>query len=196
MHWNGVLRHVPNALSAARIAAAPVLVVLAAGEHLALFTWVLVPALLSDSFDGLIARAFGLESRLGAQLDSIGDVLLLLASVFGIWVFHAQILEEHALMAGLALGLALLEYLVALMRYGRLSSFHTYASKVVGYLLGIFVGVLFVFGFEPWLFHTTLSLSILASCEEYVLLALLPEWRADVRGVWWVLRERRAGSPR
>lgn len=35
--------------------------------------------------------------------------------------------------------------------------------------------------------------SIVASLEEIVLLKVLPRWRANVRGLWWVLRERRAG---
>jgi hypothetical protein len=35
--------------------------------------------------------------------------------------------------------------------------------------------------------------SIVASLEEIALLKVLPEWRADVRGLWWVLRERHAG---
>jgi CDP-diacylglycerol--glycerol-3-phosphate 3-phosphatidyltransferase len=85
----------------------------------------------------------------------------------------------------------LAEAAVAFVRYGRLSSFHTYVSKVAGYLLGIFVGVLFVFGFHPWLLYAAVATSVLGNLEELVLLRLLPEWRADVRGVYWVLRERR-----
>ena len=86
------------------------------------------------------------------------------------------------------------EALAALARYGRLSSFHTYASKVAGYLLGIFVGVLFVFGFYPWLLYVAVATSVLGNLEELVLLRLLPEWRADVRGAYWVLRERRRAA--
>jgi hypothetical protein len=33
-------------------------------------------------------------------------------------------------------------------------------------------------------------MSIVASLEELVLLRVLPGWRTDVRGLWWVLRER------
>lgn len=189
-----MFRQLPNALSAARIAASPVLVLLAANGALGAFTWLLVPALLSDIADGLIARAFRLQSKLGAQLDSIADVMLLLASAYGVWVFHPQIVADHAA-AALALAAAwLIEIVAALLRYGRLSSFHTYMSKAAGYLLGIFIGVLFVFGFEPWLLYVAVAVSVLGNIEELVLLALLPKWRADVRGLWWVLRERRSGS--
>lgn len=187
------LRHVPNVLSGARALAVPVLLVLALEEQRVAFAWVLIPALLSDVFDGWIARAFGLESKLGAALDSVADSLMLFVSVYGIWVFHPEVIREHAWLCGIAVGLWALEDLLALARYGRLSSFHTYLSKVVANLLGLFIGWLFLFGFEPWMLHLAAGTSIVASLEELVLLRVLPEWRADVRGLWWVLRERRDG---
>lgn len=191
-----MLRHAPNALSVARILATPVLVALAATGHEAAFTWVLVPALLSDIADGLIARAFHLQSKLGALLDSIGDLLLLLASCYGTWVFHRDVAEQHWIALVALLAAWLLECAAALVRYGRLSSFHTYVSKVAGYLLGIFVGVLFVFGFHAWLLYLAVGVSVLGNLEELVLVAMLPEWRSDVRGVAWVLRENPRGAAR
>ena len=188
-----MLRQLPNALSIARILASPVLLALAAAGNEPAFTWVLVPALLSDIADGLIARIFRLQSRLGALLDSIADMLLLFTSLYGAWVFHPDVVAAHWLAGVVLIGAWLVENAAALLRYGRLSSFHTFLSKVAGYLLGIFVGVLFVFGFEPWLLYLAVGVSVVGNCEELVLLALLPQWRPDVRGVWWVLRERRDG---
>jgi CDP-diacylglycerol--glycerol-3-phosphate 3-phosphatidyltransferase len=185
------LTPVPNVLSGARALAVPVLFALALLEREGAFTWVLIPALLSDIVDGLVARVFSLQSRLGAVLDSVADSLLMLASVYGIWVFHPEVIRDHAWLCGAAVGLWLLEDAMALLRYRRLSSFHTYASKVVANLLGLFIGWLFLFGFEPWLLYVAAGTSIVASLEELVLLLLLPQWRANVRGVWWVLRERR-----
>lgn len=191
---HAMLRLVPNAISVARILAAPVLVGMAAAGAESVFTWVLVPALLSDIADGLIARAFHLQSKLGALLDSVADTLLLFVSIYGVWVFHRDVIALHAMECAVMIGAWLLENVASLLRYGRLSSFHTYASKIAGYVLGIFVGVLFVFGFHPWLLHVAVTLSVLANIEELALLALLPEWRSDVRGLAWVLRERRIGN--
>lgn len=189
-----MLRHLPNALSIARILASPVLVGCAATGNERAFTWILIPALLSDIADGLIARIFRLQSPLGAMLDSTADLLLLLAAFYGVWVFYPDIVADHAVAGALVIGAGLLEAAVALLRYGRLSSFHTYLSKAAGYLLGILIGVWFVFGFQPWLLYLAVGVSVLGSLEEMVLLALLPTWRPDVRGLWWVLRERRAGT--
>jgi CDP-diacylglycerol--glycerol-3-phosphate 3-phosphatidyltransferase len=187
----GWLRHVPNVLSSARMVAVPVLLVLALLERGTAYTWVLIPALLTDIADGLVARIFALESRLGAMLDSVADTLLMFVAVYGIWVFHPEVIREHAALCGTAVGLWALEDVLALLRYRRLSSFHTYLSKVVANLLGFFIGWLFVFGFEPWLLYLAAGMSIVASLEEITLLGVLPRWRADVRGLWWVLRERR-----
>jgi len=186
-----MLAHIPNALSVARILAAPLLVFLAVTGHETAFTWVLVPALLSDIADGLIARVFQLQSKLGALLDSVADTLLLFASIVGIWAFHREVIDQHALAGILLVGAWLLENIVALVRYGRLSSFHTYVSKIAGYLLGIFVGVLFVFGFHAFLLYAAVGASVLGNLEELALLKMLPEWRPDVRGIIWILRERR-----
>jgi CDP-diacylglycerol--glycerol-3-phosphate 3-phosphatidyltransferase len=187
------LRAAPNVLSGARALAVPVLFVLAIEEQRTPFTWVLIPALLSDIFDGWIARAFHVETRIGAALDSVADSLLMFVSVFGIWVFHPEVIRDHAWLCGTAVGLWVLEDVLALLRYRRLSSFHTYLSKVVANLLGFFIGWLFLFGFEPWLLYLAAGASIVASLEEIVLLKVLREWRADVRGLWWVLREGRGG---
>jgi CDP-diacylglycerol--glycerol-3-phosphate 3-phosphatidyltransferase len=185
------LRHVPNALSASRIVAAPIMVVLAFTGQQAYFTWLLVPALLTDMADGIVARVFRLESKRGALLDSVGDLLLLIASCVGIWAFHREVMHEHVAAVSVGLGAWALEAIVSLVRYGRLSSFHTYVSKVAGYLLGIFIGVLFLFGFQPWLFYLAIAVSVIGNLEELVMLALLPRWRPDVRGLVPVLRERR-----
>lgn len=185
----GLVRNLPNLLSLVRLFCVPALVALAALGRETAFTWVLIPALLTDIADGLIARIYHLESRLGAFLDSVADTSLLLASVYGIWALHPEVIKGYPVLCALAVGLWSLENVLALARYGRLSSFHTYASKVASNLLGLFIGVLFLFGFHPWMLYVAVGASILSSLEELAILAVLREWRADVRGLWWVLRE-------
>ncbi len=186
------LRQLPNAISGARLLAVPILVALALTRRETAFTWILIPALLTDIADGLVARAFHLETRLGAMLDTMADTGLLFVALYGVWVFHPEVLREHAWLCGTAVTFWVLEDLAALARYRRLSSFHTYSSKIVANLLGLFAGWLFLFGFEPWLLYLAAGASIAASLEELALIVLLPEWSADVRGLWWVRRDERA----
>jgi CDP-diacylglycerol--glycerol-3-phosphate 3-phosphatidyltransferase len=184
------VRHLPNLITGLRLLAVPVLLALAATRHETEFAWLLIAAMLSDIADGWLARAFALETPLGAFLDSVADSALMFVAVYGIWVFHRAVMTEYALLCWTAVGLWGLENVLALARYGRLSSFHTYLSKVTANVLGVFIGVLFVIGFYPWMFHLAIGLTILASLEELALLGVLGEWRTDVRGLWWVLRER------
>jgi hypothetical protein len=48
-----------------------------------------------------------------------------------------------------------------------------------------------LFGYQAWVFYSMIVLTVLAYGEELVLLFLLPEWTADVRGIYWVLTRRR-----
>lgn len=184
-------RYLPNVLSGLRLLAVPVLTALASSHLETAFVWLLIAALLTDVADGWIARTWSLESQIGAQLDSLADSALMFVAVYGIWAFHRDVMTDHAVACSVAVGLWALENLLALARYRRLSSFHTYLSKLAANVLGVFVGILFVFGFEAWLFYVAIGATVLASVEELALLAVLDDWRADVRGLWWVLRERR-----
>lgn len=51
---------------------------------------------------------------------------------------------------------------------------------------------LFIWGYKGWIFKPMVVLSILSCSEEFVLLYLLPQWRSDVWGVYWVLSGRGA----
>ncbi len=186
-------RYVPNIVSALRLLAVPVLVWLAWHHEQQAFAWLLVASLVSDIADGLIARIFGFTSKLGALLDSTADMLLLFTAGYGALVFYPALVRTHWPAVALLLGFWLLEALVALARYGRLSSFHTYLSKAAGYAMGIFIGVLFLFDFHLSLLYLAVGLSVAGNIEELWLLHRLPAWEPDVKGSWWV---RRRGATR
>jgi CDP-diacylglycerol--glycerol-3-phosphate 3-phosphatidyltransferase len=190
-----LLRQLPNAITAARLCTVPVLVALAWQRRESAFAWLLVASLVSDILDGLIARLLHASSPLGALLDSVADAALFFVAAYGLFVFHPGVVAQHGWAFGAVVAVWVLEQLWALARYRRLSSFHTYLSKAAGYALGIFIGVTFLFGFSPWLMGLAVAVALTAGLEEFALLALLPEWRSDVRGLWWVLREPRRSYP-
>ena len=184
-----MLRQLPNLLSGARLLASPVLAALAFMQQETVFTWVLIPALLSDILDGLIARMFTLESRLGAILDSVADTLLMLVSCYGIWVFHPEVIREHAVAVRdgdrvvAARGRARARCATGACRAStptcRKSSPTCSACSSAGCSCS---------ASSRGCCTVAAGASILASLEELALLRALPQWRADVRGLWWVLR--------
>jgi phosphatidylglycerophosphate synthase len=182
---------VPNAISASRILATPVLWVLASGGHRTAFAWLLAVALVSDIVDGFIARHFGFCTRLGAVLDSIADLLLFVVASAGFWMFFPELVAAHRVIICVALVTWVGTTLLGILRYGRLASFHSLLTRICAYVLGIFMIVLFFHGFVPWLFWTAIALMLLSQAEECILLALLAEWTPNARGLYWYLYSRR-----
>jgi CDP-diacylglycerol--glycerol-3-phosphate 3-phosphatidyltransferase len=189
-----LFRNVPNGISLARLLATPILLSAVLYRRPDLFKWLLLASLLSDILDGLIARIFKLRSRLGATIDSIADIFVTIIMIAGVWVFHEAFVRAHALAISLAVGLFLLEIIVSFWRYGRVSSYHTIVNRISVYAQGIFVMSLFLWGYQWWLFYPMITLAIIASLEEFLLLYLLPECRMDVRGAYWVLSNREITS--
>jgi CDP-diacylglycerol--glycerol-3-phosphate 3-phosphatidyltransferase len=183
--------HVPNVITTCRLLAAPVLLAAALERRASLFAWLLLLCLLSDIADGFIARAFRLQSRLGAALDSAADFLVTVVAVTGMIMLQWRFVVAHAWQLALFVGLLFGEVIVSLVRYHRLSSFHTYLVRISAYAQGIFFVGLFFWGYVVWLFYLTWIVSCLAELEEWILLALLPTWTHDVRGLYWVLKARR-----
>lgn len=182
--------HIPNIISALRLAATPVLVALAYLGQRETFAWLLVAALLSDIVDGAIARYFGFTSELGARLDSMADLLLFGVAAYGIWVFHAQVVRDNSGVFLLVVGLWIGGSLAGFLRYGRMASFHTFLSRASAYAMGGFIAILFLWGFNAWLFWAGVCLVVASQIEELVLLALLPDWTPNVGGLYWLLRKR------
>ena len=189
---NRIAGQIPNALSIMRIVAAPALIALAIAGCERAFTWLLLAALLSDIADGLIARSFHLVTIVGAKLDSIADQLTTAAAVVGLMAFQLSVLHEHWLALLIVVGFYLASDLAAFWRYRRLASFHTYLARAAAYAQGIFVMTLFIWGYHGWMLRVTVALSVAAYCEEIVIIGwILPGWRANVRGLYWLIEEAR-----
>jgi len=178
----------------ARIVATPVLIFLALTDREDAYKWLLLAALISDIVDGLIARTFSITSKLGSRLDTLADTLLWPVAIFGIWIFHPEVMTEHWIVIALVLGLWAIEMIVAWLRYGKLTSFHTYTIRVSVYGFGIFIVSLFLWGLQPWLLYVASALNMLGNVESLIIMALLPEWTSDLRGLYWVLQQRKVGS--
>ena len=178
----------------ARIVAIPVLIFLALTDREDAYKWLLLAAFISDIVDGLIARTFSITSMLGSRLDTLADTLLWPAAIFGIWIFHPEVMTEHWLVIVLVLGLWAIEMIVAWLRYGKLTSFHAYTIRVSVYGFGIFIMSLFLWGLHPWLLYVASAFNMLGNLESLIIMALLPEWTSDVRGLYWVLQQRKVGT--
>jgi CDP-diacylglycerol--glycerol-3-phosphate 3-phosphatidyltransferase len=185
----------PNAITLARLLSAPVLAWLAWSQQSVAFAVLLAAALASDVLDGWLARKLGVVSSRGASLDSVADILVVVAMLYAIWPLHPEVYLDHGwVIIGVAL-VWLICHAASLIRYGRLASFHTHLIRAGIFAFSAFALVLFLVGFHPWLLYLAAVICTLGALEHFVMLALLPEWTPNLhRGIPDALRLRRAAE--
>ncbi len=170
---------------------APVLLVFIFTGAYDLFKCLLPLSYFTDMIDGYLARKFNIASTGGARLDSIADDVNVLVSITGLFVFKMDFIKQQQIPIIVLLSLYALQTVFALIRYGKISSFHTYLAKLAALLQGLFF--IFIF-FLPQplqvLFYLTALVTSLELIEEIILVILLPQWQTDVKGIYWVLKSK------
>ncbi len=181
--------YIINGITLYRLLAAPVLVVLIFTDQYHVFKWLLALSFFTDLIDGFLARKFGVTSVFGSRIDSIGDDLTVLAGIIGAFVFKTGFIREHALIIGVLFVLLITQNVMALLRYRKISSFHTYSAKTAAVAQGCFLILLFILP-APLLplFYLAALLSAVDLLEEIILVMLLPDFKTDVKGIYWVLK--------
>ncbi len=183
--------YIVNGITLWRVLMAPLVIFLAIKGDEALFKWFLAISFLTDAVDGTLARRYHITSKLGARLDSIGDDLTILAAFAGMLVFRPDFVRQELILLIILAGLYLLQVVLALYRYGKMTAFHTVLAKVSAVLQAVFLLALFFWPEAPkLLFYAAAALTALDLIEEIVLVLLLHQWRADVKGLYWLFKDK------
>ena len=183
--------HIVNGITIYRIATAPLLLFLLWRQELQWFKWLLAVSFFTDAIDGYIARKYKVTSIAGARLDSIGDDLTVLVAIIGLVVLKKEFVRQELVIISILGGLWVIQTVLALVRYGKQSSFHTLLAKTAAILQGIFLLLSFFLPHPSYiLFYTMAAVTALDLVEETILVLLLPRWQANVKGLYWVLRKK------
>ena len=176
-----------NGITIYRLLAAPLLVVLILTGRTEEFKWLLALSFLTDAIDGYLSRRYKVTSILGSKLDSIADDLTITAAIVGILVFKPELIRHELVLVGVLLGLFILQATVALIRYRKMTSFHTYMAKIAAVSQGIFLIMLFFLPEPPYAaFYIATIITIFDLLEEIILVLILPRWQANVKGLYWL----------
>lgn len=181
-----------NAITSYRIVITPVLIWLVVQGNEEWFKWLLPVSFFTDLIDGFLARRLRVTSVLGSKLDSIGDDLTFLAAAIGMFVFRFEFVQQQFALISIMLGLYFMQMACALIKYKRMTSFHTYLAKLGMLLQGCFL-ILFFLLPQPvmWLFYAAAAVTILDLTEEIIIIFYLKHWQADVKGLFWVMKNER-----
>jgi phosphatidylglycerophosphate synthase len=138
-----------------------------------------------------LARRLNLCSARGAQLDSLGDQLTLITGVIGIWIFIPDFVLEYRYPITLALSLYFIQMIIAYLKYGKATAFHTYMAKTSALIQGVFVLWALFFSPVTWLFWIVIGIGILETAEEITLIFMYKNWVKDVKSYFWALKDPR-----
>ena len=176
-------KHIPYYFILFRLALVPVILFIGytQGEsfrYVVLFLMIL--GLVSDIFDGIIARNIGVQTALMRRMDSQVDMLFWLSiGVYSYWI-HPEIINEHIYAVRSVLCMEVLCYILAFIRFGRESAFHPILSKMWGLsLLAAFIGIL-GFSYGGITFYIAVVLGVISHIDRIFITLLLPKWIHDV----------------
>src|ERR1041385_290259 len=184
--------YIINGITVYRLIASPVLMVLIFTGKEELFKWLLALSFFTDFIDGFLAREFKVASVFGSRLDSVADDLTIVAAITGLFVLKFDFVKTQWGIIIPLLALYLFQTALALYRYKKISSFHTYAAKCAAILQGFFL-VLIFFLPQPLylLFYGMSAVTALELIEEIILVLHLPRWQANVKGLYWVMKKEK-----
>lgn len=195
-------QQIPWAMSGVRAALGPVLIAGAAcnwsGTALAALV---LSALVSDIYDGILARRWHCDTAALRLFDSMADTFFYLCTGLALWIHSPDVLLRNGIPLLALVAAEGLHFGFDCAKFGKPASYHSYLAKSWGLAMAIAVMAAFASGRGVTLVALSLSLGILCNVEGLLMSAVLPVWTRDVPSLSaaWALRREtmpvhRAGS--
>ncbi len=187
---NVSMKHLPNSISFLRIIAAIALLFLVTNQTAFIACYFLCG--ISDLLDGYIARRFRLESRLGEQLDTLGDTVFCFVILYLLFVHTAIMKESWFLLAvGIVLIIRVVNLVITRWKFQTWGILHTLGNKAAGISLYLYVPILVMRTASSLLPGIILFLIACASAiEETAILLTSKKYDANRKSVFIVAKEQ------
>jgi CDP-diacylglycerol--glycerol-3-phosphate 3-phosphatidyltransferase len=182
---------IPWSLTLLRVVLAPLLVFMVwAGAFPGLIAVILLAAFLSDIFDGILARKWGVETPSLRRADSLADVIFYLGVLAAAWFCGPPEFHDRLPLLAALLGLEAIQYAVGFIRFGKSPANHSYSAKFLGILLFAAAISLLVFNTCGWVVDLALYWGLGSELENIGILFLLPTWSTNIPTLWHAYKMR------
>jgi phosphatidylglycerophosphate synthase len=153
-----------------------------------------VAALLSDIFDGVLARRWKCDTPSVRLFDSMADIVFYIGCGAALFMRCPQLLRSFSIPIMAVIGLEALCISFAIIKFGKPPSYHSYLAKSWG--LALATTLVLSFAATNTL---TVQIAWWASCglgafaclEGFAISLIMPEWRHDLKTLWRALAVRR-----
>ncbi|HKO13608.1 MAG TPA: CDP-alcohol phosphatidyltransferase family protein [Acidobacteriaceae bacterium] len=151
-----------------------------------------ITALVSDIFDGILARRWKCDTAGLRLFDSMADTVFYLFVALALWTGPSAALRENAPLLLALLGLEATRYVVDLAKFGKPASYHSWLAKSWGLVMAVAVLAAFATSGGALLIRLSLFLGLLCNAEGLAMSFILPRWTRDVTSITAALGLRRA----
>jgi len=188
------MNQIPNMLSISRLIMAPLMILAAFFGSKQTFTGLYAANLITDALDGFLARRLGVESELGATLDSRGDLTVAICLPIGAFLLWPEMMQELIPYIVVAMCAYLAPIIAGEIRYKRMPSFHTWGAKFLAVTASLALLMMFLTQ-NSLFFRICVPLLILESVEEIIMITIIPKWHPNIPSLWHAIQLRKLNCP-
>lgn len=188
------MKNIPYLLIAIRFLFAPVIFFLAftkAEESRFIILSLMFIGLLTDIFDGIIARKVGVSSEKLRRLDSQVDLVFWLSLGFAAYFINTELIKSQWKNIALIFIMEALCYIISFIKFKKETCTHAFLSKMWG--LSLLIAFTYLIGFQQagWAFYLTIILGFISHLDVILIILILPKWQYDVPSFYhaWKIRK-------
>jgi len=188
------MKNIPIVLIAFRLLLGPVMIWLTynyGNSVRTLLVVLLLLGILSDIFDGIIARNTGTSSAKLRRMDSQTDLVFWVCTGWCAWLLNPEIIIDNRYAIITIFVMEGLTYLFSLLKFGKETCTHALLSKLWG--ITLFVAFVSIIGFGYGGVPLTLAIvfGIISHIDVYLIILLLPKWTHDVPSAYhaWLIKK-------
>lgn len=185
------MKYLPHLLIGLRILLTPLIILAASNYHYLFVIICFYIAILSDIFDGIIARHLSVSTASLRRADTWADRIFWLGALICIWISCPYFISEYSFQLMTLVSCELLSHIVSLLKFKKETSSHNLLSKLWGISIVPALSQMLVFCHSIWLFDSFIITGILARIDAMMIMLILPHWEYDVPSVWhaWQIRK-------
>ena len=178
-------RHIPFALTTLRLLLGPFALLCAlAGVNRLVYLPIVVISTLSDIFDGILARRFGVSTHSLRRYDSITDVTYYLFILSVAWLICRPMIVRNILPLAVLLASEVIVVMVSYARFGKYPATHSYLAKFYGLCLLAAVIALLVFDASSWAIIALTAVALVTNAEIVAIQLMAKSQPVDVPGIF------------
>lgn len=191
------MKNIPLLLIGFRFLLAPVMILLTYMYHDAargVLVILLLLGILSDVFDGIIARKMGVSSEKLRRMDSQTDLVFWVSAGWCVWLLNPEIVIHNKYAVIMIFVMEGLTYLFSILKFGKETCTHAFLSKLWGITLFMAFVSIIGFGQAGWAFALAIVFALISHIDVYLIILFLPKWTHDVPSCYhaWLIRKGRS----